>query len=333
MKNKMTKSKIPSIFQGQDYLDPKYNTAFHALFGRDDALISFLNAALHLKKAEQIQKLEKVQHECEITINIPHPLMVRFDIHAITANGERIDIEMQRMGYCDYLDRIQIYNAMQLLNSKDELQKKEIKAKKKSKKKSSDFKNDDETLEDLKKKLTRYELPKLYSIWICDFEIPELKEIAEYRDEFSLYSKNLIHHGNLKTLTPKNSYIIYELQKFSKTANKLVTAEDKWLYILKNAGSQTIPQFTDETFAAALNRIAVNDENENLLEKQEKEIAMTEDIEYIRAQRVVAMVNAAEEKGIQQEKYSLAKGFRDKGYPLSDISQITGLTIDEIKAL
>ena len=90
--------------------------------------------------------------------------MVRFDIHAITANGERIDIEMQRMGYCDYLDRIQIYNAMQLLNSKDELQKKEIKAKKKSKKKSSDFKNDDETLEDLKKKLTRYELPKLFNL-------------------------------------------------------------------------------------------------------------------------------------------------------------------------
>ena len=341
MENKMTKSKIPSIFQGQDYLDPKYNTAFHALFGRDDALISFLNAALHLKKAEQIQKLEKVQHECEITINIPHPLMVRFDIHAITANGERIDIEMQRMGYCDYLDRIQIYNAMQLLNSKDELQKKEIKAKKKSKKKSSDFKNDDETLEDLKKKLTCYELPKLYSIWICDFEIPELKEIAEYRDEFSLYSKNLIHHGNLKTLTPKNSYIIYELQKFSKTANKLVTAEDKWLYILKNAGSQTIPQFTDETFAAALNRIAVNDENENLLEKQEKEISMTEDIEYIRAQRVVAMVNAAEEKGEArglsqgraEEKYSLAKGFLKEGFPIETIAKVTGLSINEIKSL
>ena len=81
--------------------------------------------------------------------------------------------------------------------------------------------------------------------------------------------------------------------------------------------SQTIPQFTDETFAAALNRIAVNDENENLLEKQEKEIAMTEDIEYIRAQRVVAMVNAAEgkgeAKGRAEEKYSLAKGFLKKG--------------------
>ncbi|MDY3920616.1 MAG: Rpn family recombination-promoting nuclease/putative transposase, partial [Hallerella porci] len=209
------------------------------------------------------------------------------------------------------------------------------------KKKSSDFKNDDETLEDLKKKLTRYELPKLYSIWICDFEIPELKEIAEYRDEFSLYSKNLIHHGNLKTLTPKNSYIIYELQKFSKTANKLVTAEDKWLYILKNAGSQTIPQFTDETFAAALNRIAVNDENENLLEKQEKEISMTEDIEYIRAHRVVAMVNAAEEKGEArglsqgraEEKYSLAKGFLKEGFPIETIAKVTGLSINEIKSL
>ena len=180
-------------------------------------------------------------------------------------------------------------------------------------------------------------MPKLYSIWICDFEIPELKEIAEYRDEFSLYSKNLIHHGNLKTLTPKNSYIIYELQKFSKTANKLVTAEDKWLYILKNAGSQTIPQFTDETFAAALNRIAVNDENENLLEKQEKEIAMTEDIEYIRAQRVVAMVNAAEgkgeAKGRAEEKYSLAKGFLKKGISVETIAEVTGLSIDEIKAL
>ena len=59
MENKMTKSKIPSIFQGQDYLDPKYNTAFHALFGRDDALISFLNAALHLRKPSKFKSSKK----------------------------------------------------------------------------------------------------------------------------------------------------------------------------------------------------------------------------------------------------------------------------------
>ena len=68
---------------------------------------------------------------------------------------------------------------------------------------------------------------------------------------------------------------------------------------------------------------------------------MTEDIEYIRAQRVVAMVNAAEEKGEArglsqgraEEKYSLAKGFLKEGFPIETIAKVTGLSINEIKSL
>ncbi|MCI5601733.1 MAG: Rpn family recombination-promoting nuclease/putative transposase [Hallerella porci] len=38
-------------------------------------------------------------------------------------------------------------------------------------------------------------------------------------------------------------------------------------------------------------------------------------------------------EGIRQEKFSLAKGFRDEGVPLNIIAKQTGLTINEIKAL
>ncbi|PWK93848.1 putative transposase/invertase (TIGR01784 family), partial [Hallerella porci] len=60
-------------------------------------------------------------------------------------------------------------------------------------------------------------------------------------------------------------------------------------------------------------------------------------IEYIRAQRVVAMVNAAEgkgeAKGRAEEKYSLAKGFLKEGFPIETIAKVTGLSINEIKSL
>ena len=38
-------------------------------------------------------------------------------------------------------------------------------------------------------------------------------------------------------------------------------------------------------------------------------------------------------KGILQEKLSLAKGFLKKGVSVETIAEVTGLTIDEIKAL
>ena len=38
-------------------------------------------------------------------------------------------------------------------------------------------------------------------------------------------------------------------------------------------------------------------------------------------------------KGRKEEKLSLAKAFRNKGFPLETIAEVTGLSIDEIKAL
>ena len=38
-------------------------------------------------------------------------------------------------------------------------------------------------------------------------------------------------------------------------------------------------------------------------------------------------------KGILQEKLSLAKGFLKEGIPIKTIAKVTGLSIDEIKAL
>ena len=45
-------------------------------------------------------------------------------------------------------------------------------------------------------------------------------------------------------ISTKNKYIIVDLTKFDKPKDKLKTDEDRWLYILKNAGSSSsLPEF------------------------------------------------------------------------------------------
>lgn len=237
-------------FEGQKYLDPKCDPAFRALFDSEDALVNFLNAILHLDGENTIQSLTYTVQQEEI-FRLPEPYRVKFDIGARTKGGKRIDVEMQQLKQNDYIDRMMIYNAFLLLRAKSDFNK-EI-----------DFRN----LPDTKKKKYRYKLPEVYSIWILDYPVQFMENV--YRDEVGLYNMSSVSKEGCIPISSKNKYIIVDLTKFNKPKDKLGNDEDRWLYILKNAGSSSsLPEFDNPTFEDALRRIECDSANDELLIRQ-----------------------------------------------------------------
>ena len=265
-------------FEGQKYLDPKCDPAFRALFDSEDALVNFLNAILHLDGENTIQSLTYTVQQEEI-FRLPEPYRVKFDIGARTKAGKRIDVEMQQLKLNDYVDRMMIYNAFLLLRSKNDYNK-EI-----------DFRN----LPDAQKKKYRYKLPEIYSIWILDYPVQFMENV--YRDEVCLYNLSSVGKEGCVPISTKNKYIIVDLTKFNKPKDKLENDEDRWLYILKNAGSSSsLPEFDNPTFEDALRRIECDSANDELLIRQ----ANMKDFLYAYSDAIDESYEKGVEKGVEK---------------------------------
>ncbi|MBQ7080670.1 MAG: hypothetical protein IJM92_13655 [Fibrobacter sp.] len=119
------------------------------------------------------------------------------------------------------------------------------------------------------REIHRYEVPPTYAIWICDFPIGKQKE---FRGDWAVRNKKGL------TLSDKMMYILYDLTKFNKPYEKIETAEDRWLYLLKHAGNaENLPDFDDSVIAKAIHRILVDKASEKLIKDQANDMVWTEE--------------------------------------------------------
>ena len=301
-------------FEGQKYLDPKCDPAFRALFDSEDALVNFFNAILHLDGENTIQSLTYTVQQEEI-FRLPEPYRVKFDIGARTKGGKRIDVEMQQLKQNDYIDRMMIYNAFLLLRAKSDFNK-EI-----------DFRN----LPDTKKKKYRYKLPKVYSIWILDYPVQFMEYV--YRDEVGLYNMSSVSKEGCIPISSKNKYIIVDLTKFNKPKDKLGNDEDRWLYILKNAGSSSsLPEFDNPTFEDVLRRIECDSANDELLIRQ----ANMKDFLYAYSDAI----DESFEKGVEKQRIegekkrdNAIKALLAQKVAEDDIAKAFGISVEEVLSI
>lgn len=149
-------------------------------------------------------------------------------------------------------DRMLLYNAALMIHGKRELDSAE-KLKSMGK----------------KRKLDRYEIPSVVSIWICNFKLTKFKD---YADCIGLYSENEFRRALNEKRLPlsangKEKYITIELPKFNKSLAQLKTDEDRWLYALKNMSSETqVPQLGNRYVEAAYEKLRVG-KNPKLLKR------------------------------------------------------------------
>ena len=297
---------IPEIFRGKTYLDPTYDPAFKAFFAGEETLKGFLNDLLHLEGNERIATLT-FKCEEENRFRTPEPAKTVFDIFAMTGTGRFFDIEMQRAEHDFFIDRVFFYNSFLSIKAKQDMEK------------SPEF----QALGKRERVARRYEIPETVSIWICNFDLKETE--GRCIDYWSTHSEEAARRGNAKPISRKNRYIMVNLPRFSKTLEEIEGPEERWLYLLKNAGQgKQLPDFGNGAFESALERIRVDLADDGLLNSQEAKMVTQEEFD---------TELRGEARGAADAKREMAKGFRDAGVPLDIIAKQSGLTEEEIRAL
>ena len=184
-----------------------------------------------------------------------------------------------------------------------------------------------------KREIHRYEIPPTYTIWICDFSVPRQKT---YRGDWAVRNKEGL------TLSNKVKYILYDLTRFNKPYEEIKTAEDRWLYLLKHAGTaESLPDFKDGIIAKAINRLLVDKASDKLLKEQAKDMVMTEEeLDYLAMLKVRARSEGKAEglvedeaKGAADERTAVALDMLADNKPIEEIVKYSHLSMEKVLEL
>ena len=289
------------------YVNPLYDPGFKAFLGDEEALKSFLNAALRLGDERRIDAVSI--KNVEINIIFPNTKTFRLDIRATTSDGRSVDIEMQKAKPAHFIERILLQHSAFLLQSKYEQDK--------------DFLDnfpDNPTDKDRKEREDRfYKLPPTIAIWVCDFPV---EKQTDYRGAWKLKNERGL------PVTDKIEYIMYDLTLFKVPYEEICTDEQRWLYLLKNAGaSENLPDFGDRVYANAIKRILVKNASEKLLREQAHEMVWTEEeLDHLAAIRE----RAREEGEASGEAKGLEKGSTQTLADAETVLREMGIAQDKI---
>ena len=304
------------------FLDPKNDVAFRRIFGTEknkDILIHFINDVLGLKDSDKIKEVTFLP-----TIQVPEIAAKKqsiVDVLCKDENGVQVIVEMQVSPQEGFEKRAQYYAAKaysrQLNRGKEEG--------------------------------ARYiDLKAVIFIAISDNIL--FKDKILYKSDHVILDKDTYTH-DLKDF----SFTFIELPKFKITDIDLLTnIVEKWCYFFKHA---------DETSEADLRKLIGSDsvierayeelnqfnwtEEELLTYEQEIKRIMdnraAEDYRLSQLKQMEEMVEQAEAKVEQAEakveqakaesKIEIARKMLSKNLLVSDISDITGLSIEEIEKL
>ena len=290
------------------YLNPLFDAAFKAFLSDEQVLKNFLNGVFN----DERNKIESVVIKTpEINIVFPVVKPFRLDIRAKTSNGFCINIEMQKARPDYFVDRMFLQQSAFLIQSKYEWDQANF----------GDMPSNLTDEERAKREIHRYEIPPTYTIWICDFPVPRQKT---YRGDWAVRNKEGL------TLNDKVKYILYDLTRFNKLYEEIKTAEDRWLYLLKHAGTaESLPDFKDDIIAKAINRLRVDKASDKLLKEQAKDMVMTEEeLDYLAMLKV-----RARDKGRDDRNIEMALDMLADNEPLEKIIKYSHLSMEKVLEL
>ena len=208
---------------------------------------------------------------------------------------------MQKAKHSRFIERILLQHSAFMLQSKYEWDQEFLKQP------TKDLTDEERS----RREASRYEIPPTFAIWVCDFP---LEKQDEYRGTWAIRNEKGL------TITEKVKYILYDLTRFNKTLDDVQTDEDRWLYLLKNAGSSNeLPDFDDNVIAQAIKRLLVKTASEKLLKEQAKNMVLTEEeLDYLASLKVRArdegradVISVMQDVGLPPEKIAEVKARLD----------------------
>lgn len=279
------------------FLDVKTDFAFKKVFGSDDSkdlLINFLNSVIIFENNQKIQTLTIVD-----PYNVPMLKGMKdtyVDVKAVLDNDSHVIIEMQVLNHEGFEKRI-LYNAAKKYSAQL--------------KKGEDFQL----------------LNPVIALTITDFDLfPDQKDlISHYK---LLEKKQLIEYSDDIEL------IFIELPKFTKIEEELSSIQDKWLFFIKNAGSlEYVPKDLSKEIEKAYQIANEANFSEEELDLQHRK----RDWIYIQKSSIELASKTGREEGREEgrleEKRQMVTNMYKAGVNIGLISQITVLSIDDIKVI
>jgi len=288
---------------GGRYINPYTDYGFKYLFGTEpnkEFTLALVNALLRGK--EVIKSLTLIPSEQ--LGDTKEDRRAVFDVYAENEKGEKIIIEMQKADQQYFKDRSVYYSSFPIRSQGE-------------------------------KGNWRFGLKSVYTIGILDFVFDEDKDDEEYYHhvvKLMDVEKKEVFYDNL-------TYIYLEMPKFKKTEDELETLFDKWLYALKN-----LPRLLERP-AALQERIFKKffevAETANLPKAEYAKYVESEKIYYDMDGAFRTASNKGFERGIKKGRaegerskaLDSASRMKAKGYPLEDITEITGLDIETVNRL
>lgn len=303
------------------FLDPKNDIAFRKIFGSEehkDILIHFINDILELRGNDQIEDVEFLSTIQDPEIASKKQSIV--DVLCRDKNGVQVIIEMQVAPTKGFEKRAQYYASKaysRQLNKGQEI---------------------DGKYENLK---------EVIFIAIADYVV--FPDKLEFKSDHIILDKSTYEH-DLRDF----SFTFIELPKFTKdTIEELESIVDKWCYFFKYAAKTSEADMAKiassyKTIGDAYEVVNQYNWNEQQLiayEQEKKRVwdniaaeryqidLIKQKTEEIMAQGIAKGKAEGKAEGEKNKAITIAKNMLSKNYSISDISSITGLSIEQIKQL
>lgn len=170
-----------------------------------------------------------------------------------------------------------------------------------------------------------YELKAVYTVGILNF-------VFDGRDdEYFHHEVKLMDIRSKEVFYDKLTFVYLEMPKFNKREKELVTMFDKWLFVLRNLATllERPAALQERVFTRLFEAAEIAKFTKRELYEYEDSLKNFRDMYSVIATAEMKGV----EKGREEEKLSNARRMKMKGYPAADISEITGLQVEEIEKL
>ena len=166
-----------------------------------------------------------------------------------------------------------------------------------------------------------YELKAVYTIAILDFVFDEDRNLP---DKFR-YDVKLTDIDTNKVFYDKLTFIYLEMPKYNKTIDQLETRFDKWLYVIRNLNK--LDRIPDKLREQIFDKLFETAEIAKFTPEQVR--SYEDSLKYYRD--IKASLDTKFEEGKIEGKIEIAKNLISKGFSISQIIELTGLTKEEIE--
>jgi predicted transposase/invertase (TIGR01784 family) len=280
----------------EKYINPFTDYGFKKLFGEElnkDLLLDFLNELL---KGEQglITDLTYLKNEQLGTTEVDRRAI--FDLYCENEKGEKFIVELQKTKQKFFKDRALYYSTFPIREQAQRID-------------------------------WVYELKAVYTIAILDFVFDEDRDLA---DKFR-YDVKLSDIETNKVFYDKLTFIYLEMPKYNKTIDQLETRFDKWLYVIRNLNK--LDRVPDKLRERIFDKLF---ETAEIAKFTPEQIRSYEDsLKYYRD--IKASLDTKYEEGMIkgkiEGKVEIAKNLLNKGFSISEIVDLTGLSKAEIETI